>query len=506
MALGGFLQQVGLNVGNDMIVGQDMAAKQADIDYKQNLVAQQKQQMQSAKDMGNFLKQAGLQDAQTVNDPAKAAQMYEKASDLAAQNGDFDGAAKMSALAKGKLSEAKDAAAAVTQAQSVKKEALATKASDFNSNPTKQGQDDLVKAALDAGVNPNTIPIPGTPAFAAWTKQQEMAGMDSKTRAEFTEKASEAAARMAETRQAHQDMEADKAASRALMAQNQAAMRQEHQEALALRMQEHQDRVQERAEKAPTTKEMADGLYEYDPGMGMKGTRNATDPRYVKIADPKLSATERQANKAIVGSSGEAMRGLNVIGAMKSDQTAGPFAGLSDGTLLGSLAKTGTTALTPADMQIYHTAASGMGLEVARTMTLGGGRGANQSTINEMQQIIEVHPGETRATAMFKFANAADIIRTRLASTPRSGDPVVDKQRDEVEAQLRKIPTPQQILAATSDVKQRESMLAVQEKVQHTSNKIQSESQDGTGLPGTPDAGAGTNAPPLPAGWSVKVH
>ena len=464
--MAGFLTNLGLAAGRNLLYGQEFQEKQEDIQLKKQQLqmgqlamqqAQRQQQTQQA--VGSFLASEQAKDQATITDPAKSAQMYEKAAALALQSGDFASANTMSEIAKGKLNEAKEQMQVQAQQQQVKKEALASAADAYATNPTADGAKDLMRKAVDAGVNPTSIPMPGTPQFASWVNAQQLASKTAAERADFLEKV------------------------------------QENRTKMAIEQQNHADNVALRRESMQQTAMLRESMLSLE--------RERLDIAKAKAAAPaKESAQAQAANNAIIGSASEGLRGLRVVGALDSDQTAGPFQGLANGTILDAVAKTGGNILTSEDQQIYHTATAGLGLELARTMTLGGGRGANQATIDELQNVVTAHPGDTKATALFKYSNAASIIKNRLESMPTPGNKEQADKRQKLLDDLNKIPEPQQILKVVKDPKLRAKMLASQESMSTAMDKVGAE----TGLPGTPDAGAGTAAPPLPAGWSVKEH
>ena len=456
---GGFTSAVAA-AGNAILSGKELQERDEDIQLKKQQIAmgqiavqnaQRQQQTQAT--VGAFLSSEAQKDASSFTDPAKSAQLYEKAAGLALQGGDFVSANEMGELAKGKMQEAKEQLVVAAQQKHQKQEDLATTADDYSTNPTPEGAKDLMRKAIDAGVNPTSIPMPGTPQWGTWVNSQKQAAMDSKSRAELAEKAQEFTQRQ-----------------------------QQQKEEFQIRQQDLQFQRQNNA----MLKEAMVGI-----------ARDRLDlERQKATSSPKETANEKNTSKAIIASASEGVRGLHVIGALDSDQTAGPFAGLHDGTILDAVAKTGTNAMTSDDAQIYHTAAAGMGLEVSRALTLGGGRGANQATINEMQNIIEAHPGDSKATALFKYATAADIIRNRLESMTPPQDSVQEANRQKLLKDLSKIPAPSDIIKAVKSPKERSKMLAAQGSMANVQEQMAAES--GTGLPGAPDIGAGTNVPPIP--------
>lgn len=521
MAIGGFLQGLGLAAGRNLIVGQEMENTQSQIDLGKADIAQKQQQMaaiatqqQTAKAVGDYVNSEMQKDASVVTDPVKEAKLYENATGIALRAGDFASANTMSELAKLKLNEAKEAAAVQAQQMQVKKEDLANEADSFATNPTQEGANRLVQKAVAAGVDPSSIPKnPNSPQFKAWANEQQLASKTASQRADFIQKAAEQDENRREKQREFNIRQGELQQQRqqtALLRESAEADRRERLKMDRERLDFEETKYKEKKEagaagstgKPPIVKTIGDKQYEYDPSNKLEGTRDLPDKGWVKVGEKgvKETAQERNTNKAVIASGREAIRGLHIVGAMDSDQTAGPFAGLHNGTILESLSKTGTNAMTPEDMQIYHTATQGLGLEIARTMTLGGGRGANQSTINEMQDIVTAHPGDSKATIVFKYANAVDIVRNRLESMGVSADPQQEKLRQDTLSELNKVPTPAQVLKTIKDPKQRKAALDAQGKMEDVAGKMSDESA----VPSAAPAGAST--PALPSGWSVKVH
>ena len=476
--LGGTLGSIVAGAGNAIIAGKELQEQDENIQLKKQQIAMgalalqnAQRQQQTQQVVGQFLSSEAAKDQSNVTDPVKAAGMYEKGAAMALQNGDFTSANEMGELAKGKLAEAKQQMAVQQQEQQQKKESLANAADDYAANPTPEGYKDLARKAIDAGANPTQIPMPGTPQFASWLNRQQLASKTAAQVADFTQKAYEMDANRREKQQEHQDNVALRQQSMQQTAMLREAMLADRQQALQM----ERERLDLEEKKA--------------------------------TAGPRQTAQQANMTQSIVASASEAVRGLRVVGAMANAQTEGPFQGLNNGTILDSVAKTGGNIMTSENQQMYHTATAGLGLEVGRALTLGGGRSANESTIRELQDVITAHPGDTNGTALFKYANATDIIRNRLESMATPADPEMASKREDLLKQLQKVPTPEQVLAVVKDPKQRQKMIAAQGSMADLSAKIVEES--GAGTPGLPGPGTGNtpvNAPPLPSGWSVQVH
>lgn len=511
MAIGGFIQGLGLAIGNDMIQGQrydenkaDIQLKQAEAQKAQLQQQQMKQQMATQKDIGAFIKsQTDLEGADAAL-PMNQAKMYSKAAGLAASQGDLASAKEMTDLSKQATQEGIEQTKALAVQQAAKKEALANIADNTPEQPTREQSNALVKAAVEAGVDPTTIPLAGTPAFLAWKNQQQLAGMDSAKKAEFTQKAADTKINREMKWQEH----TDNVDMRRAQMQQTAAFREVEIGLSRQRLADSQEAQKDRAQRAPQTIDVGAAKYEYDPTSEVKGERLAADPRYVKLGN-KTTATQENNIVAIGGASSEVARNLSQMARFPTGTTNSPFAHITDHGFLESIEKTGSNALTPEQIQMFQTSSSGLSTELARVMTLGGGRGANQSVINEVKSQTTPNAGDTNLTAAYKISTAAQIALTRMNSTPDPADQKAKKNWDAAKAQLESFPTPDQILDAASG-SQKKQLAGMSGSYQKLLNKVRDMPSTGdesaAPLPGGGDPGAGSSAPPLPAGWSVKVH
>lgn len=202
----------------------------------------------------------------------------------------------------------------------------------------------------------------------------------------------------------------------------------------------------------------------------------------------KLTAQQINTIDGVVGATGEALRGLEIISKMPSAQTAGAFAGLHGDGVMSALSRVGGNALTPQSMQLYTVATQGLGMEIGRVLTLGGGRGVTQAQIDEFQSMVQARPGDTEVVAMFKYANAASILKNRLETLPDSPVEKVKGRQDAYIEKLSKIPDPADILAlAAKNPRLAEQLSQAQVDMAGAVSKM---------------AGAGGEpAPKLPAGW-----
>lgn len=227
-----FFQNLGLAYGNSLIVGQEMADKQANIDLKQQQVAQIKLSNQSrtaeteqTKAIGLFIAGEQGKDRSTVDDPTKTGKLYQSAANMALVGGAWGKAKELTDLAESSFTQAKTATAAVEAKIHASREALATAAWDYQSNPTTDGAANIAKAAVAAGINPTSIPLPNTAEFPAWVKSQQQVALSSKDRVT----AQETARRFDETADARAEEVKQRGADRLIAQQGLAASRESNE-------------------------------------------------------------------------------------------------------------------------------------------------------------------------------------------------------------------------------------------------------------------------------------
>ena len=266
------------------------------------------------------------------------------------------------------------------------------------------------------------------------------------------------------------------------------------------------DSIEARRDSGPDHLDIGGAIYEKDKTGELKGERLATDPRYVKLGN-KISATQENNTVATGKAAANVARDLNQMARFPTGTASSPFSHITDHDFLSSIEKTGSNALTPEQVQMFGTSAAGLSTELARVLTLGGGRGANQSVINEIKTFTTPTAGDTNLEAAYKMSTAAQMVKTTMDNTPPPSDQSVRKGWDATKASVDSFPTPEQILAAASG-KEKKKLAAMTGTYSDLLNKVQdaAASNNAEALPGGKDAGAGTSAPPIPAGWSVKEH
>lgn len=500
MALGGFFGQLGYQAGQNILYGQEQQDRQATIDIKRAEAAtmqmsalQKKQQMETQQAIGQAIASDNALNGAKVTDPLQQAQMYDKAAGIATSRGDFATAKQMSDLANNQRQAAGEQAKAVAQQQHQANENLATAADELASNPTPDNLKRLVDATKAAGKNPLDIPPPGTPQFTTWLNQQKKAGMDSKQRAELAEKTVEFQQRQQDRKEEFAQREQDRREQAAFRAQMAAGMAEDRK----ARLQMERERIDLQKQQFDYKKEFGGGA-----GGGVQGANTTT---------------------AIAGAAAEALRNVKNMQSFDTGTTASPFVNLTDHSVLDAIAKSGSNAGTPQEIQMFQTAGSGLATQVGRIETLGAGRGVNQTQINQLEKQLIPTAGDSNATSAYKLATAADIVATRMRNQPPPREPALRAEWDKTLSTLDAMVKPEDVLKATKDPKAKEQIRNFRGEYSSLLSKVRADvdahpkeeyrprsEAESIGTPGQPPIppapGGVVNKPPLPSGWSVKVH
>lgn len=505
--IGGFLKGLGQEYGGNLVAGQEFQSnalnnqlKQQQLQMGQLALGQQQKQIQTQKDVGDFVNSEVQKDAANITDPTQTSRMYEKAAGIALRDGDFASANTMSELAKGKLQEAKEAAAYQQQQQQVKKEALADSASDFTANPTSEGAADLARKAVAAGVNPTTIPAPGTPQFATWANQQQLASKTASQKADFTQKAYETDANRREKQQEHADNVQLRLEQMRATASNQQANR-DLREAM----------VADRKQRAPEIRDVSGSQYQYDPSQSVKGDRDLGDPAWVKIGEKMTSQQKTGVSRGSYAAA-EVSRSLGKVLQFDPGTTTSPFSHLGAHTPVEALVKVGFDKMTPAQVQSMQVNAAGLGNQIASLEAALGGRMAAGTQQSHLQDMAVPQPGDTGYTAAYKVANAKELTITALEHLP-GGFAKTDAGKAQIKELQESVPfsTDDIIKLMKKDPNSKKNEGAIRQLVMDSGRAKENilEAAPGVGGGGSPvpsAAPSGPSVPGLPSGWSVKQH
>lgn len=224
----GWLQGIGLAVGNNLLVGQQIEAQQAETEYRQQqtelskLSNTQERRKQAARaEIGQDIQ--SLQASTKVGEAGveEAIGFYDKASARLASKGDFDGAKQMSELSKGKLAEGEKMKETRVKAQQANMEALSQSAQDWMSldqaGAPEAGakQSEVARRAIAAGINVVDIPPPNSPAFARWAENVSLQVKTGSQRIDFVSKGVESERTFDRLKEQHKENLEERRAARA---------------------------------------------------------------------------------------------------------------------------------------------------------------------------------------------------------------------------------------------------------------------------------------------------
>ena len=477
MDFGSMLSTLATNAGNSQIYGVQQQQREANLEATQTSNAIQQMALLThqqdfegrkavAADMAVMAKDF-QQGAKTQQDVLKLATTGAATALTRNQFGLAKEYEDMAKLAEGNLKSQVEVKAREVQAS---REASSTLAADYLANPTPDTAQQLAQAALRAGVAPQAIPLSNSPQFAAFAKSQLGASKDGERRLEHMDKESDIKDKATARAEEFKQREQDRALQRSSIA-----------------LQREQNNMFKR--------EQLDRLRANDEERRAKAA--AGGPEH-------LTAQGENTVEGVTAATGEAIRGLRIIGDMSTAEKSSAFAGLHGDGVMSSLTRVGGNVVTPQSSQMYTTATQGLGMEIGRVLTLGGGRGITQAQIDEFQQMIQARPGDTEYTAMFKFANAADILRNRLETLPDSRIKKVRDQQNAYMKELERIPRPGEVWAAAqSDPKSKRLLGELQGPMLRSMDKIMTGAQGAPTMAKSETKRAPASFPTsnLPAGW-----
>ena len=443
MGFSNFLSQVALGAGRQIIYNQAQEDRRVDLEQKrtatainQERLAELQSQKQAQKAIADVMNAGQAGDKASVQTPQDKAKLYQKAAEAASVHNP-ELASRMANLAKGQLDLAKDAETEVHKKITAAKENLAQTAISFAQNPSLEGQTEVAKAAMAAGIPMAQIPPPGSPSFAAWAKQQEVAGMASKDILASREKVREFEQRREDQQKEWESRNKDRDASRAQTA----AIAQGNQE---LRRMMAESTIQAREEKTAR-------------GGKMSQLREQSMERAISAGTNLAMALER-------------------FDALSPGATASMFDGLKGDDLTKALTKAGTTKMTPEATQVATAILSGVAKDAANMIgALEGGRGFTEAQTKQWALGLP-QPGDTELTVLFKTTAIKEEMEALLKHRKPS-DPGVEAMRQELLAKVKpgSFGTLDMIKAMKSQGKSGElsKLLAVQNSIKDGTKALQ---------------------------------
>jgi hypothetical protein len=233
-----FFSQVALSAGNNLLVGAKLDSEQASTDLKRQEVAASRMNMEAAqnriqtqKEIAGVIQKEIAADKDSVSDPIKAVETYNKGKMAALAKGDFASVEEMDKLAKGALAQGKANFEGVQAKVQGAKETLSAAAYAYNDNKTPEGRDVLARAALKAGIPIEQIPLTNDPKFDQWAQSQTKAPLTGKERLAAEEKVREFDTTTADRKQRAVEHEQTIRAQQAATAAFREASQQQHRDA-----------------------------------------------------------------------------------------------------------------------------------------------------------------------------------------------------------------------------------------------------------------------------------
>lgn len=411
-----FSEAAGAHVAGQKVL-LDMEEKKADTAYKQQLTegakvqnAEKMEQMRQDRALADWMKSdTALQEGQEAA-ARDTAEQFGRAAKFAAENGDFDGAKRMSDLASGQIAVAGKAQQQQEKQAVDNAEALSTAAQDVLLAPTPEAHKVLYQKAIAAGRSPDSIPMPGTAEYATFANQAALGAMKGKARLEFMEKLRETEERAKERKE------------------NELVRRQEREEARKDRAIAREQSNTIAREGLALRKQLAEST------LAEREARTA--------AGPKLSATMERQAVAVTNAANEAGQALVRMSQMGIKTRASVFNHLEDPkTVLKALTTTGTHKMQSEEIQMMGANLQLLGLEVAQAMAAP--YKPNKEQISEARRMVEPIPGDTEYQVLYRMALTADVMKARLESVPRTKS--LNVARDHAEASFAKFPSASEV-------------------------------------------------------------
>lgn len=374
--------------------------QQQQIQMRDMQIQEQRSALQEKQTMQNMLKEAFSQEDQAATEPEQLQQKYMSVANKALKLGQPDTAKQFIGLAEHQQKVADQRKQQLLEDRQIAKEDVAQAALNLGDNPSPEKLQDLQVKLLRTG-SFEQIPPVGTPEFKIWSDGLAKAALSSKDRIQQQIREKELA-----------NQAAEKEKERQLRAQERL---EDKREAAA-------DRASDRAFKLQLLQMQQAGKTE--PGF----------------------AVQQRGAQQVTSAAGETLRSINTVGAFMENVTGTQFAHIADKSFTEANIKSFANRLTSPQSQAYNAAISGLGLEVAQAMTGGTGRAPTQALIGEMQDALGAKPGDTPFVVAYKLAQAAEMVKVRLESTPSPKDPKVAAANEKYMKELEAIPKPADLI------------------------------------------------------------
>lgn len=236
----------------------ETANQNAQTAFKTQETADLQRKLQGQQQMAAWMQANTAAAAQPGADAEDFATKLQQGARVQAQAGNFDGAKTMGDMAKSEVDRAKSLRVeqAAKQQEYIEKSAQA--AVQYVQNPSPENATALAGTATNAGVNPMTIPQPGTMEFMAWAKDRQTVAMSSKDHLKFMQDIYEKDRAFQEKQEYHQDQIANRQAALAQTAAFQQGTLGLRQESFELRKFMAENAIGAKDERAANAKEKSD--------------------------------------------------------------------------------------------------------------------------------------------------------------------------------------------------------------------------------------------------------
>jgi hypothetical protein len=213
--MGGFFQNLGLQIGYNQIYGQQQAQAQAETELKQQQVASAKMQLAQQAQLTDVrakvgqvaqMEMAAIKD--DVESPLKQAASATKAAAALEAAGDFQGADSWRKQSDSLTKQSKEAADSAKQKQEQSSEAMSQAALAYKTDPSPQNYGQLSAAIARSGGDISKMPLPGDPALTPFVEAQTRKGMKTADQLKMFSTEADQKARREETAASHRANEA----------------------------------------------------------------------------------------------------------------------------------------------------------------------------------------------------------------------------------------------------------------------------------------------------------
>ncbi len=207
-----------------------------------------------------------------------------------------------------------------------------------------------------------------------------------------------------------------------------------------------------------------------------KNTEANAALNYGGVAPVGIMLTPAQlTQQQILGDAAQGLLGIKAVLGQQTGTVASVLNQTNGHTVTEQLTKMINSGTASQSAQITDVVTKSLGLDISKIATLLGGRGANQVTINEFQDIATPKKGDTNMTVLLKMAYVGDIIRSRINQTVSTANEQETMMAEQQLKELEGLPTSEEILrVAASDHKDSNSYMSLYKRLKAATGKLTS--------------------------------